>query len=312
MEIYFLDKDKVKYSEDLSDINKSRLTWIRLNQESDAEIKNLSEFTNIPPDEFEEYFESEERSRLEQGKFLELMYKVPFFDEGDYRITSVNIFIINNLFITVEKERIVPLAKMAASLKRDKMKFLLRSSVGNLLYHCLDKVNDSFLSTVDNISNITEVLEMKKDLSNQKLMKLYNYNVTLTYFNQALLANLEVLAGLRKSYFKNFDKADLELFSDLYYDNLQILDTEKIQREVITNIFNFQTVVSSYKLNRFMKRLTFLALLFMVPTLITGIFGMNVGFPPFVSEYGFVFVIGLIILIVVAFFIIFKKTDWLS
>lgn len=313
MEIYFLDNSTVVYSEDLFAIDKSKTTWIRLKESSAEQLKMISEFTNIPLDEFQEYFESEERSRLEQGRFLELTYQVPFLESnGDLRTTSVNIFIIGNLFITVEKERIAPLEKIATMMKKSKMKFLLKGSLGEMLYNFLDKINDSFLASVDKISNLTEVLEIKKDISTEQLMRLYNYNVVLTYFNQALLGNLEVLIGLRKSYFKKFKKSDLDLFADLYYDNLQIIDTEKIQREVITNIFNFQSIVSSHKLNNFMKRLTFLALLFMVPTLITGIFGMNVKLPLQASEYGFLFVIGLLVFIVILVVYVFKKTDWLS
>ncbi|MFC2135611.1 magnesium transporter CorA family protein [Bacteroidota bacterium] len=312
MEIFYFDGKGVTSTDNLNSVNKNKLTWIRFLDQSEDKIKEFSEFTGIPEEEFKEFFETEERSRLEQGKFLELTYQTPFRDKDEIGTIPINFFIINNMLITVERNKTKVLEQAASQLKQKKLKFLFRRSIGDMLSYFLDKINDDFLTSIDRIANLTDVLESKgQDVSNEQLMKLYNYNVTLTHFNQAIIANLEVLGGLRKSYFKKFTKENLQEFAELYYDKLQILDTEKIQREVITNLFNFQTVVATHKLNNFMKRLTTLALIFVIPTLITGLFGMNVNIPFGNHPYGFLIVFLIIVLFVGGMLFMFKKLDWL-
>ncbi len=312
MEIFYLDENKVASTDSLENIDKRKITWIRFLDKDPEKIKELSKFANIPEEEFEEFFDFEERSRLEQGRYLELTYQVPCTNNGEIETSTINLFVINNLFITVERQTTPSMAGIASLMRKGKLKFLFKESITNMLYYFLDKINDSFMHSIDRITNLTDILEAKGgNISDKQLMGLYNNNVTLTRFNQAILANLEVLAGLRKSYYKKFTKEDLDNFADLYYEKLQILDTEKIQREVITNLFNFQSVVSTKKLNNFIKLLTSLTVLIMVPTFITGLFGMNVPVPLANNPYAFIIILaGLIVFSGILFFI-FKKAGWL-
>jgi len=312
MEIFSFNGKKTTILESLSDVNKNSLTWIRFVDRTDEKIESLSSFTGIPAEEFKDFYSFEERSRLEQGKFLELIYQVPVVSSGEIKTTPINIFIVNNMFITVERENVSPISKTASLLKQGKLKFLFKKSIGHFLYYFLDKINDSFLTSIDKIANITDILEAKGiNVSDKQLTTLYNYNETLTRFNQALLGNLEVLSGLKKSYFRKFTKVDLEYFSDLYYEKLQILDTDKIQREVITNLFNYQTVIMSHNLNLFMKRLTSLTLIIVIPTFITGLFGMNYALPFQNYPHAFSYIFGFMILFAVVLYFILRKIGWL-
>jgi Mg2+ and Co2+ transporter CorA len=56
-----------------------------------------------------------------------------------------------------------------------------------------------------------------------------------------------------------------------------------------------------------MKVLTFVSLLFMPPTLISGIFGMNVGLPIFDSKWDFLFIVGIMLVSVLVASYVFKR-----
>ncbi|MBU3912231.1 MAG: magnesium and cobalt transport protein CorA, partial [Candidatus Omnitrophica bacterium] len=73
----------------------------------------------------------------------------------------------------------------------------------------------------------------------------------------------------------------------------------------------------SNRMNEIMKRLTIVATIFMPLTLIAGVYGMN--FNPGASHwnmpelnwaYGYVFVIGLMILITLGMMVYFKRKKW--
>ena len=59
--------------------------------------------------------------------------------------------------------------------------------------------------------------------------------------------------------------------------------------------------------NKIMKVLTFVSLMFMPPTLISGIFGMNLGLPIFNSKWDFLFVVGIMLVSVLVASIVFKR-----
>ena len=64
--------------------------------------------------------------------------------------------------------------------------------------------------------------------------------------------------------------------------------------------------------NKIMKVLTFVSLLFMPPTLISGIFGMNVKLPLLDSNWDFVLVIAVMLLSVFAASFVFKKRKMMN
>ena len=108
-----------------------------------------------------------------------------------------------------------------------------------------------------------------------------------------------------------FTPQDKEYFSDLYYDALQVMDTLKVQRDVLTSMFTFQSILSGSRLNKTMKLLTGLTLLIAVPTLIASIYGMNVSLPLAENAHGFLIVlVGMFLLSGIILWVL-HKNEWL-
>ena len=313
MEIFYLDdKDMVRSIKNLASFKAGTPAWIRLTDPTEDKIKAISDHTNIPIEEFTDFLEDEERSRVEQGKYLQIIYRAPFSDKDELMTTSISIFFVNHMFVTVERERIFVLERLSSLLRAGKLKFLFKKTAGYFVYNIFDKLNDEFLNGIQKIGSSIKKLKMDyADTSEKQLVEIYNSNITLSHYNHALIANIEVLNVLRKSYLRVFTKRDLQRFNDLYYDTLQIIDTEKIQRDVLATRFNFQTILSSYRLNRFMERITALALIIAIPTLISSIYGMNVANMPLARHpAGFFFlVVGMVGISVFAYYVL-KKLDW--
>ena len=89
-----------------------------------------------------------------------------------------------------------------------------------------------------------------------------------------------------------FSLKNKEDFTELYYDALQIFDAAKVQREILLHLFSLQSIISTAKLNEYLNRLTVLALIIMIPTLISGVYGMNIPLPFMHSPHAFYIVIG--------------------
>ena len=59
--------------------------------------------------------------------------------------------------------------------------------------------------------------------------------------------------------------------------------------------------------NKIMKVLAYVSLMFMPPTLISGIFGMNVGLPIFGGWFDFLIIVGVMLMSVGIAYVIFRK-----
>ena len=310
IKIFTLRRDKIN-SIKPNQVGKG-MTWIRCVKPDEKTITLLSKISKIPLEEFKESIEEEERPKVSHKKYLEIIYRAPFIERDDIITLPVYFYICKNLIITVEKQPDITLDKISELMKTNKRKFLFRKGQGYFIFYVLDAINDRFLGHIDKIADNIELFQEKRVLSDKETEHIYDSSVALSYFNQALLANIEVLNTLKKSYFKVFKKKDRELFAELYFDALHILDTEKIQREVISNLFNLQSIISANRLNVFMKRLASLALIVMIPTLITGMYGMNFHYLPLKEHpYGF-YILALIMLTIVGLTTaLFVKIDWL-
>ena len=311
IEIYTLENERIKRIK-LDSINKKNITWIRCYDPTDDSLKKLTNIVNVPFDEFKETLEDEERPKLVSGKYLELIYGAPYHGEDEVVTIPFYIYVDGNILLTIEKEPHKVFSQITNKFRKNDGKFLFKKGIGYFIFYILDNINDLFLTYIDKIASRIDLFEEKKYLTKKNFEDVYSLSVTLSFFNQSLLANLEVLNSLRKTYFKGFSKLDKQQFSELYYDALHILDTEKIQREVIANLFNLQNIIITNRLNALMKKLTALALIILVPTFITGLFGMNFDYIPFTHmKYGFYMILGIMVILSSIAYVIFQKIDWL-
>ena len=304
-------KNKIRKIE-LKDISKFK-SWVRLVDPTKQEIEEIAKFTNIPLSELLESYQEEERPRLTKENYIEIIYSAPYIEKGEGTTVPLNIYLYKNNLITLEKRSNKILDLIENEMEKNRYKFLFKKGVSYFIFFILDKINDDFLTKIDKIARNIDVYEevTKRDLTIKDIEKIYEQSVTLSFFNQALIANIEVLNALRKGHFKQFKGSDRTLFEELYYDALQVLDTEKIQREAITNLFQLQSIISSSKLNEFMKKLTTIALIIAIPTLISGMYGMNFLHIPLRNHpYGFIITSSIILIITFSFYLLFKRFDW--
>ncbi|MBI2141935.1 magnesium transporter CorA family protein [Candidatus Woesearchaeota archaeon] len=284
--------------------------WIRCVSPDADEISALSEITKIPVDEFRESVEEDERSKVSVNRHLEIVFRTPSVEEGEIITLPIYIYAIGSTIVTIERKKCKVLADLSAALVENKRRFLFKKPPGYFIFYVLDKINDEFLHFIDRISVKLDFFKDRGAWTKENIESIYDSSVALSYFNQALIANIEVLNELRKSYYKLFADEDRRHFTELYNDALQILDTEKVQREVMTNLFNMQSIITANRLNQFMKAVAFFALIITIPTLITNIYGMNLSYLPLSgNRYAFFILLVFMAAISLILYYFYRKTS---
>jgi len=103
----------------------------------------------------------------------------------------------------------------------------------------------------------------------------------------------------------------------LYNDVTQLIDMEGTYRDILTGTLDIYLSSISNNLNQVMKTLTIVASFVLIPTLISGIYGMNFSkaspynMPELYWQYGYFFALGLMLFSIIFTYIFFRKKGWL-
>lgn len=299
----------------IDDIVPDKTVWVDLLDPNAEELEIVSLKTGIPLEEMRIALDDEERPRaMDMGGKALIIFKAPFFEKnGDIRTTSISIFVNKTQLISLRKNRIKGLQRLAEMTPATLKTFFSKGTV-KLLHRMLDEISRTYFTIMDQIEEDIDDLEEKifKDVEQVNVSKLFEIKKTLIYFHKALSANRDVMLSIERDLSALFDKQELKRFRNIYNDIIQLVDAEATYRDIITGTHNFYLSNVSTNLNLQMKKMTVYATFILVPTLITGVYGMNFAHMPEIRWYfGYPFSIGLMILSVLLLYWYFRKKGWL-
>ncbi|MFQ7573894.1 MAG: magnesium transporter CorA family protein [Lachnospira sp.] len=288
--------------------------WIQMINPDSREIAQVAEFYEIETDDLATAMDDEESSRisLEDGYTL-ILVDIPApelrHEKKMYTTIPLGIVIKQNAIITICREDTPVLdffvrnrVKEFSTKKKMRFiyQFLLRSA--NLYQLYLRGIDKKRIQIEERIGDNT------KDVD---LIELHELESTLVYFATSLRANSIVLERLRR--YKRIEQypEDMELLEDVMVEYQQAIEMTTIYRDIIDGTRQLLSSVIDNRLNSAMKYLTSITLVMAIPTIISGIYGMNVdsaGMPLSDSPYGFGIICGIIFIIcLVTFWILRRK-----
>ncbi|ALS37276.1 magnesium transporter CorA family protein [Enterococcus rotai] len=121
--------------------------------------------------------------------------------------------------------------------------------------------------------------ELKVSTENSQLYQIMDIQKSLVYFESAINSNLEVLNMLYSASIFKDPRAHLPRLHDILVETKQAATTTSIQLKLVDKISDTFSAIVSNNLNNVMKILTSLTIVLTIPTIIGGIFGMNVKLP---------------------------------
>ena len=145
----------------------------------------------------------------------------------------------------------------------------------------------------------------------EDLVNLHELESTLVYFATSLRANGVVLERLSR--YKRLEQypEDTELLDDVIIENKQAIEMTMIYRDIINGTRELVSSVINNRLNNVMKYLTSITLVMAIPTIISGLYGMNVSgkwMPLSDTPYGFgIICIGTLVICILILLILRKK-----
>ena len=142
-------------------------------------------------------------------------------------------------------------------------------------------------------------LASKKVIQVDDLIGLHELESTLVYFATGLSGNSNVLNRLTRYERIEQYPEDKDLLGDVIVENQQAMEMTQIYQGIIDSTRDLMSTILDKRLNNVMKILTSITLILAIPTVISGLYGMNVngrGMPFAAMVNGF----GIICLIILA------------
>ena len=274
--------------------------WLSLVSPSSEEIARVSSVTKIEEYMLRAALDPEESSRIEtEENCLFVIINVPrnrTQQDNDYDTIPIGIIVTPKYFITVCREENNVISKFADG----NFKFFNTGFKTRFLFMLLYRSAVFFLNDLRLITRISDRAEddLRKSMKNDNLFLLLDLQKGLTYYTIALKSNkvvvdklLRICSTSSEDYLISHFAEDEDLLEDVQIEYVQAMEMAQIQTDVLGGITDTFASVISNNLNIVMKYLTSITIVLSVPTLISGLFGMNVPVPYASHPLGFVIVL---------------------
>ncbi len=310
MMTYYRTDDQVIHEEEkLSDG-----VWVQMINPTHDECEEIAEKLMVDIDDVKAALDVEESSRIElQDGYTLILVDIPAIeirhDQRTYTTIPLGIILTQDIIVTVCTEDTPVLQNFVRSrVKEFSTKKKLRF-VYQILYRTA-AIYQANLRIID--KRRTEIEErVGSDTDDSDLINLHELESTLVYFATSLRANATVLDRLTR--YKRLEQYpdDRELLDDVIVEIRQAIEMTSIYRDDIKGTRELFSSILDNRLNNAMKYLTSITLLMAVPTVISGLYGMNVqsdGMPFANTTAGFAIVLALTLaLCVFAAWVLHKK-----
>ncbi|MGX4685454.1 magnesium transporter CorA family protein [Vagococcus sp. JNUCC 83] len=283
------------------EINAS-LKWVETHHLSETEKNILRETYKIPEETLEYVTDIYERSNyikdVENDLDLVIIH-VPTKQPREIRYVSRPVsFLVqgDRLFSFNEGESTVNYEGVKQAIASEEM---LTPMI--FLFELIRELVDRYLPILREISKERQQLDdlLTEKVKNKDLVRLSYLQQTLTFLLSASENNLETLEQIKRSKLgQSFDGETMERLEDAIIEANQVSHITELESDIVDRIARIFDSIMNNNLNDTMKFLTVWSLALAIPTLITGFYGMNIDLPRFSSDYEWIYVVILSVVLI--------------
>ncbi len=297
------------------------LTWLNIEEPTDAETAWLAEHQDFHPLDLEDVLSRRrQRSKIDEyDDYVFLVLHFPRFDKrtGRLQATELNVFIGPGLLITIPKEPLKPISALWSRCEqRDDARFdFMSKGSGFLLYEIVDQMFDYCFPILDKIGFKLDTLEdaIFEGQSNELVRDVSNVKQEIINYRKIIKPQRPTLRMLERAV-QRYAPDDLEIyFDDIVDKNERIWDSLENYKEVADALEATNESVITHRLNAMLALLTIISAVILPLTLITGFYGMNIDGLPFARNGMASFIMLLVVMVVLAGGVLwyFRRRKWL-
>ena len=315
----YVDGKRVVVSDSLEGVyetyrEKDGFAWIGLYEPTKDEFDSVAGEFGLHPLAMRDALRAHQRPKVERyGETLFVVIKAARYVEEEEVVEfgEVHAFVGPDFVVTVRYGETNQLEKVRRSLEG--RPDLLRKGPYAVLYAIMDRIVDDYVPVVDGLANDideieVEVFENKPDVSK----RIYELSREVIRFHQATQPLAGTLESLTQEETSDIDREVRGYLRDVQDRVLRVIDQAQGFRELLQNILSVNLTLASVNQNDQVKKISAWAAILIVPTLITGIYGMNFdSMPELHWTYGYPLALLLMLTISLILYWGFKRRGWL-
>ena len=285
-------------------------SWIFVVDPTQEEFEYLQKRFKINPDVFEDWQDENELPHIDKEikeDYIYIITRLP--------VIKAQRLIGSNLLLIITKSYIITVVNKGTgffdSFLNEQRKFYTTQKTNFVL-----QILSSVINKYDRyIKQLVKDIKAKRinlyKLQNKDIVHLVQYEEILNDFISSFVPLINVLQKVLTGKYLTIFKQDKDLIDDLLIDSEQTLQLGKTSIKSITNIREAYSTILSNNLNKVMKFLTAITIIFMIPNIIAGFYGMNVKLPLADNVFAFYYLIGISLIFVIFISILFYRKKWM-
>jgi magnesium transporter len=265
-----------------------------------------------------------QRPKVEDfGTYLFAVLRMPTAANGAEFDTEQVSLVLGPNFVLTFQERSKPgdcFGPVRDRLRQSKGKIRSRGP-DYLAYAVIDAAVDAYFPILEDMGERLDTMEecVLEGIDRSAMQQLHRMRRQLLTVRRATWPLREAVAVLHREHLPLIKDETRIYFRDCYDHTVQIIDLLETYRELGAGLMEVYLSTVSNRMNQIMKVLTIITTIFIPLTFIAGIYGMNfqpdagpLNMPELRWKYGYVTVLGVMLLIAVIMVIAFRRRGWIG
>ena len=298
-------------SRELSVIDRAKAgSWISLVAPKEDELEQFSLEYNLDVDLLRDAMDMYEAPRIEtdEGKvYIYTRYSLP---EGKEVATEPLLIVYTPDYVISVMRKESPLLNRLISGSQD----TVTTQKTKTLMQILTEVSRSYEQRLRSISKQTLQIRAqmrRSELTSRDFVSIIEIEEDLNEYVTALLPQEGVLSALVSGKYIRLYEDDKDIVEDLGLGAVELIEMARSRAQALANIRQAYDTIATTNLNQTFKRLTSIAIFFSIPTIIGGLWGMNVAVPNSDDPRAFWMVLGIIAVLMTSAIYVFHRKRWL-
>ncbi|MEU6919367.1 magnesium and cobalt transport protein CorA [Streptomyces olindensis] len=305
------------------------MAWIGLARPTDGELHSLAVEFDLHPLAVEDAMEAHQRPKLERyGDTLFVVLRAARYLDAPEQVEfgELHVFVGPDFVITVRHGAAPDLS--AVRRRMEESPELLKLGPEAVLYAILDAVVDGYAPVVAGVQNDIDEIETEVFRGDPEVSRrIYELSREMVEFQRATRPLVGMLHGLMAGFAKYGTDEELQRYLRDVADHVTHT-SERVDtfRQALTEILTVNATLvtqqqntemralaeAGFEQNEEIKKISSWAAILFAPTLVGTIYGMNFTHMPELDwSFGYPFAIGLMGVVCVSLYVIFKRRDWL-
>ena len=285
--------------------------WFDLSNPEESELKKINKLTGIYLSDLQKVLDKNALPRIINRKGYSLVILRALSSKK--KSSSFGIFIGSKYIVTMHNKKVFAIDDLWELIKGKEGKEFFSNGLPYIFFRIASHVNKRYHTELDRLEDEIDKVEDKiLDGKVNSPSQIYDLKASVTLIKRSLNSNRNLVDLISGGFSKHISSKNQNWLSELKIETDQVVSIAELLRERLTGAMEMYMSSVSNKLNDIMRGFTIIASLLLLPTLISGIWGMNFANIPFFNHaFGFYMPLMIMVISVVLMVVYFKAKKWM-